>query len=178
MNGFWQDRSPRERGLIAVAAAILIVLAGQMLVYRPLMAARAEAAAAARAAAALLGAVEAGAAEARRLKAAGGGQAETGGDRPAAGQAPSVRQLANAAARRHGLRIARLRPDEAGGLTVWVDAVRAPTLHAWLVELFRDHGLVVRRATLTRADDGAMVAAQVQIARAGAVSDGTSGDRR
>ncbi|MBK5911648.1 hypothetical protein CCR85_09130 [Rhodothalassium salexigens] len=177
MTGFWQDRSPRERWLIALAAAILIVLAGQTLVYRPLMAARAEAAAAARSAAALLAEVEAGAAEARRLKAAGAGLGEAGPG-GAAGPAQSVRQLANAAARRHGLRIARLRPDEAGGLTVWIDAVRAPTLHAWLVELFRDHGLVVRRATLTRGDDGAMVAAQVQIVRPGTVPAGPAGDRR
>lgn len=67
--GSWQARSPRERRVIAVAAALVAVLLVATLVWLPLERTRARLAAELPALRASIAALEADAAEARRLKA-------------------------------------------------------------------------------------------------------------
>lgn len=161
MKAYWTKLSGREQALIALAGAILIVLGLQLLVFRPLVDYRRQGEVAVRSAADLLAEVRSGAAEARALKAV----AER---RDAGADNGSVRQLASAGARRHGIRIARLRPSDDGGLTIWIDAVRPTTLQAWLVDLFDQHGILVSRASMSKEDDGRLVSAQILVSRGAA----------
>ncbi len=153
----WIERTPREQGLIAAAAVLLaglIVWQGVLApaaAYRDAERARYEAA------------VEAhrelvsGIVLHRRLAA----RAEDGG-----GTAPSrpLRTVVGRSAEDSGLAITRVRPDETGRLTVWMDNVRGDRLVEWLAELAREENIAVSRLTLDAEGDG-RVRAQILLAR-------------
>lgn len=127
---WWGERSPRERGLLAIMAMLALVVLGWLLVVRPLAdqldAARTRYAAATQALA------EAHA----REDAAGGG--------PAAAPGAPVDSLLGAAATQAGFTNARIAAQGPVRASVTIDSARPQALFAWLDQLER-RGLTVER---------------------------------
>ena len=138
--GRWSAFSPRERLLIGVAGALLVVLLLSVLVFRPLANARANGMAAFEEAAITRAAV---------ARAAGSGST-------ANGPAPDLRAVAQTSADAFGIVVDRYDfQDDAVDLTV--SDVDAPTLYAWLTTL-EEEGIAVREAQLRAGDDGLVTA--------------------
>lgn len=127
---WWGERSPRERGLLAIMAVLAAVVVGWLLVVRPLSdqldAARTRYAAASVALA-----------EARAREDAAGGGA------PAAPGMP-VDSLLGAAATQAGFTNARVAAQGPTRASVTIDAARPQALFAWLGQLER-RGLAIER---------------------------------
>jgi len=127
---WWRARSPRERGLLLVMAALAAIVLGWLIVVRPLVDAL-------DAAKARHGAAVVALAEAR---------ARTGAARGGAGAAPSlpVDGLIGRTASEAGFAGARIAAQEPARATVAIDAARPQALFGWLVRL-EQGGLVVER---------------------------------
>jgi len=127
---WWQGRTPRERGLLLVMAALAAFVLGWLLVVRPLSDAL-------DAAKTRHGAAVVALAEARA-------RAETVG--AAAGAAPAlpVDSLIGRTAGEAGFTAARIAAQGPARATVAIDAARPQALFAWLVRL-EASGLVVER---------------------------------
>lgn len=135
---WWQDRSPRERVLVAVMLALLAALAGWLLLLRPLAAARLAAQADAVAAQARL-------ADATTLAAAIKA-------RPAATQAP-VLDVLNRRLAAAGLQAARLEAQGAGQAVLEIAAINGRLLTGWAAALEQSDGLVIDELTASRNPD-------------------------
>jgi len=127
---WWRARSPRERGLLLVMAALAAIVLGWLLVVRPLTDAL-------DAAKARHGAAVVALAEAR---------ARAGAARGGAGAAPSlpVDSLIGRTASEAGFIGARIAAQGPARATVAIDAARPQALFGWLVRL-EQSGLVVER---------------------------------
>jgi len=130
LQSWWQLREPRERTMLLVMLAALAAFAlwlGMFLLQR--------AAANARAhhdrAAAVLAEVESAAQAITVLQER----------RPAPPAADAFAGVVLAAAATGEVSVSRRRTDDAGVLTLGIDAVTAPVLMAWLDDLHRQHGL-------------------------------------
>lgn len=135
---WWNDRTPRERVLLAIMAALLAALLAWLVVLRPLAAAREQALA------------DATAATDRRAEAQSLVAAIRA--RPAAGGAPVLdtltRRLAEA-----GLQPSRLDAQGQGQAVVEIAAVNGRLLLGWASGLEARDGLVIDQLDATRNPD-------------------------
>lgn len=152
MTAFWSGLSPRERTLIGVAAAILVLVGGWYGVVNPLLSARANAERAWLRTGDDLVNVERAAARAR---AATGAPQKQQNSRPANQSAAGLRAATAGAARAAGLSISRLQPEGETAVRVWIDEAPATDVYDWLLKAEREHGLSVQEASLvSRRGDG------------------------
>ncbi len=149
----WQAFSPRERGLIAVAAALALAVLLWLAILRPLAATRAAAEARLATATLDVAAVTAMTAAIRAAEA----RVPAGGEMPLPELA--ARRIAEA-----GLSAEPVQALPDGAVALRIAAVRAPVLLAWLATRERDDALVIERARLRRNGD-ATIAADVVLRR-------------
>lgn len=128
---WWDARAPRERLMLAAMLLAVLAFALWLGAWRPLRAAADAARDHRMRAAAVLAEVRAGVAAIADLQAQG--------PAPLATDALAGAVLRTAAAER--VPISRQRTDDAGVLTVGIDAVQATALFGWLDALKRQHGL-------------------------------------
>ena len=152
----WTERTPREQGLIAAAAALLAGLVLWQGVLSPAAAYRDAERARYEAAVEAHRELVSGIVLHRRLAA----RAEDGAQ---AGARP-LRTVVGRTAEEAGIAITRVRPDETGRLTVWMDNVRGDRLIEWLADLAREDGVAVARLTVDAEGDG-RVRAQILLTR-------------
>ncbi len=156
---WWQDRTGRERLLIAGAGGLCAILALYQFVYVPVLAYRDSAYRSYLQAEALMQDVAAGAAQANALKQVTARRSAS--DEP-------LRVTVTTSAHRAGVSITRLEPDANGGLSVWVEEADARVIQGWIADLQGDHGITVEKATIRRHDGKPMVRAQILFAGVGA----------
>lgn len=150
---FWAERTLRERQLIVVMLALLVLVVAAFGIVRPL--ATATTAAEARLAQASLEAGQVRAA-ADRLRAA-----RAGAPAPLATSLPlAVSQSATAA----GFTLATLDPQGDDRLGITIASAKSPALFAWLAQLARQ-GIFVERATLRTSADATIAAEMTLRAR-------------
>lgn len=146
MRAWWDERSPRERVLIAVMAGGLLLFALWLAVAAPLLAAgRAAEARHARAVATRTG-VDRALAELARL-------------RPPPQPASASRALqavVSETAVAGGVEIARIEPDPAGGLRVAVASAAPAALFPWLALLQREHGVALEHLSVMKNETGGL----------------------
>lgn len=159
LKAWWMALTGRERLLIGLMLATLLLVGLYLFGYRPVMRYHAQAQAAYGAASAMLAEVAQGVAQAQTMQARADQRAE------AEGTGGNLRALAGRLAQETGLTINRLQPGEQGRLTLWLDGTNMPSLARWLGRLEREHGVVVTRALVTTARSGAGVDAQVELSR-------------
>lgn len=135
---WWNDRSPRERVLLAIMAALLALLLIWLLVLRPLAAAREQAG------------LDASAAAARRAEATKLIAAIRA--RPAADGAPVLDTLSRRLAEA-GLQPSRLEAQGPGQAVVEIAAVNGRLLLGWASGLEARDGLVIDQLEATRNPD-------------------------
>ena len=158
MIGYWNTLSAREQILIGTAGAVIALMAMIFLVITPLQSARERAVDRLEAAQALYTEMTQGAAEADRLRQ---------NARPTrAGQPRELRTVLIETARASDVTITRLEPLDNGGQAIWLDEVNSQALHAWLAELYLDHGLAVNKVSL-RPDAQGRIRAQLDFAQGG-----------
>ncbi|MGF1462886.1 MAG: type II secretion system protein GspM [Maricaulaceae bacterium] len=158
MMTWWRELAPRERMLIAMAAAVTVLAGGWQFVVAPAFAHRARAEARYEAALGLLAEIEAGTAQLIAL----GPQDQDGPPEPL-----EPRRLQPAliiAARAAGAPLTRLAPADDGEVEVWLDDAEPQTVYGWLQALERQHGVQAVRATVRRNDDGQTVRANFRLA--------------
>lgn len=124
---WWQDRAPRERGMLALMMLALALFIGWYAVLAPLQRLADRARDRRGNAAALLAEVRAAVTET-----GSGGQAGIPAD-------PLATLLQGAAA--GGVSISRQRDGDGGNVVLGIDAVQAPALFAWLDTMRREHGI-------------------------------------
>lgn len=145
----WDGRTPRERIMLSVMAAVIVGVGGFYGVVSPLRHATEEARER------MQEAREASVA----LKLASGGGA------PSKPDARPVAAIVEASAASLGVPIARKRQEGDGAFTVWITAIDARVLLPWAASLEREAGLDVAGFTASRLDNG-LVEAEVTFARA------------
>lgn len=126
---WWQARERRERAMLGVMVAAVLGFAAWYGVAMPLQRAQQRAGDQLREATADLAEVRAAVDRIRELQAA----------RPSPDPQAVARQILDSAAA-GSVPVSRQRVDDAGRLTVGIDAVAAPTLFAWLDTLHATHG--------------------------------------
>lgn len=131
---WWLAREPRERLMLVVMGIAVAAFVLWLGLLRPLQAWAEEARARHDRAAAGLAWVQSAV---RELEARGIGQPAPQADQADNGFKDII--LATAASAR--VEVTRQRTDEAGGLSIGIDAVGAPELFAWLDRLYADHGI-------------------------------------
>lgn len=67
-------------------------------------------------------------------------------------------------ANKRGIRIARIRPIEGGGLDLWLTGIPADRLHDWLLAMHDATGGEIVKLTLSTAGEGGLVDAQIALA--------------
>lgn len=147
--GWWDERSQRERRLLAVLGTLAAIVLVAMLIVRPLQAARAQALADIRTYRTLN----------ERLLAAGPVQA--GGVPRRTGDAVAI---ASAAAAANGLVLSGVIPA-ANGAEVRIDRQSYDAVVRWLADLAASSDLRARRIVTTQAADPGTVDARVVLAR-------------
>lgn len=158
MRRLLESRTPRERALMAVAAALVLALGLTLLVYRPLADARHRHRQAWESAAGRLAQVETQAAEIVALR-------KRSDESPAAAPDSSLRSLVGRTAQAKGLTVSRLAPGSTGALGVWFEAVEAPRLFRWIETLAERYGVTVAKASVSANDSSATVRAQLRLQR-------------
>lgn len=148
---------PRERRVLAVGAALLVVLLGYALVWSPYREAVARLRADVTEGRELLAWMEGAAVEVARLR-----------GREESGRSPRGSLLArvDGAARRHGLgdAVRRVRPDGDGRVRVWLEGAAFDPLMGWLGDLVAGGGLQVQELVVDRSDGPGRVDARVVLA--------------
>lgn len=144
MTGWWEARTPRERLILGVAAALLIVTVYWLGLLRPLQAAAR--AAELRSVAAIR--------EAQALEAAAGRLAAPTAQPNSQGIRAPVLELAAAA----GLTLSRLSPEGDGGLTVSVEPAPSGAVFGWIARLAQERGIDVSRLTVEQTADKRVIA--------------------
>ncbi|MDX1581644.1 MAG: type II secretion system protein GspM, partial [Alphaproteobacteria bacterium] len=94
-----------------------------------------------------------------------GAQGGSSGLQTSGSSAQPVRTVAVSTARAAGVTLTRLEPLDDGSLTVWLEDVEAPALYGWLLRLYREHGIAVTKASLSRNSDTPTTRAQIQLSR-------------
>lgn len=146
---FWADRTPRERLLIALAAALAGLWALQAGLWQPLAARRAALTAEAAHLAAAAAALANGAPPALAA--------------PAGGEALPVLVAQTAAG--FGLAVRRLDPSGEGVVQVALEEAAFADVIGFLAALETEHRLVLRAVDLTRRPPPGVVAAELTVAR-------------
>jgi general secretion pathway protein M len=146
---WWQQRSLRERVLVALAAAALAAYAATVTAVRPALEAREEA----------LAAIARFEAMQARLAASGSG--------PVTEPPPSdqpVAAVVTDSAPAYGLAIRRIETDQAG-TRVELDDAGFAEIVLWIEELERQHGLRVVTVEMDRGPEPGVVAARLAVRR-------------
>jgi general secretion pathway protein M len=151
IRAFWQDRTPRERVLMALAAAVLAAALIHTALWQPLSDQRG----------ALHAAIADHAAAEQYLVQGGVVQAAPAFPDPAANQPLATRLTQSAQGL--GLTVRRLDPAGPGAADVTLDEAPFDLVMAWLIELERDRGLDLLAFTLTRRPAPGAVAATVSV---------------
>lgn len=146
---WWGERSPRERGLLAIMAGLAALVIGWLLIVRPLS--DQLDAAKSRYAAATVALAEARS----REDAAGGG--------PARAPGMPVDSLIGAAATQAGFTNARIAAQGPARATITVDSARPQALFAWLGQLERQGLSVERLGARTNSDRTIAVEAVLRV---------------
>ncbi len=154
---FWNERTVRERILIAIAGALVLALVAAQGVIAPVLSARS-------AAQASYGAAQAGWSQVRQAAQAG---AASDAEQSVNQRRGSLRSVVSASSGQFGLTINRVQPGEDGALSVTLDNAAAPQLYQWLHILDVEHGVDVRRASLRRSDRDIVVRATLTLAPRG-----------
>jgi len=138
MMEYWASRSPRERVLILLAGALIAALLLNVLMIRPLRAAKAEAASSVAVASRTLDAVSAARPDART----GAGQVTL----TVAGE--DLRSRLVDLATQRGLAVSRLQSNERGAIIIQFDQASAQVLFAWLEAAERQLGAMPAEASI------------------------------
>jgi len=146
LSELWAQRTPRERLLLGVMAALALALGYWLLAWRPLQAAADRSQARLER---MVGDFRAFRAAAPSLQAAAA---------TAAGPPAPLRQRISDAAQRHGVTLARVQPD-GSGVAVGVDAVGPAALWRWVLDV-EQSGAAVERLSV-RKGPGETLDAQV-----------------
>lgn len=154
MKEWFLSREPRERVILAVAAAIAVVLIGWRFVLLPLS----------NGVERLDSAVDA---QSRLLVDAQSAAAVAPADAPLPQAEQTLVVLVERTARAHGVwsAMSRTRPDGDTGIDVGFQAAAFDALLAWLVTLESEHGVSVESATITAANEPGVVRGQVFLRR-------------
>lgn len=156
IQAWWSERAAREKLLIAVAGALVVILIGSQLVISPLLAARADAVRDYERAARDLADVRAGASAVAAQRA----RVVTDG--------ADVRGVVAATAAQRGLVLARVQPlDDA--VSVTIDAVTPDVLYGWLLQLEAEHGVIALTANVARVERTGRLRAALTLGRERAV---------
>ena len=145
MTGYWASRTPREQGLIGIAALLLAITLVQFAIVKPLRAARAEAALSLEAASRQLDVVSTEIATLRP-------QTDTGRVAPATSRNVRADLLQLATGR--GLSVSRLQTAENGRLILQFERTVPTLVHAWLADAEKTYGLVPERVSMFAEEDG------------------------
>lgn len=150
MVDWWASRTPRERGLLSIMTAMLVVIIGWYGVASPLARLAEDARA--------------------RLEHVNQQQALLAAAAMSAPQRvatqESAQAIVEASAAKAGITIARRRQDAQGRFTVWVTAIDARQLLPWTVGLERSGSITVVEFTASRLDGG-LIEAEITFAKAG-----------
>lgn len=149
MKRWYSALEDRERRLVMVGGAALLVFVALLLVWMPLNERRDALAQRAETQADTLAWME----EARQQVLSGRRQAETdAGDR----EGRSLLSLIDATAREHELseRLRRAEPSGADGVRVWFEGVRFTSLAGWMESLSERYGLALEGFSIDRAGTG------------------------
>lgn len=148
MTGWWEELSLREKRLIAVMLAMLLLAVVVLAIIRPAFGFRSQAA--------------------QRLEAARmthemvlGAPAEAGGSFI---EGTSLRAAVTAAARENNIRLLTIRLDDTGrAMFVSTEGTSWTAVAAWLGDLESDYGIRVREGSLRRGSGGAGLTVQVTL---------------
>lgn len=145
---WWDELSPRERGLMIGAAMLLVIGSLYWGIWHPLEQ--------------RLQRAEAGVHSQQQLLQWVGRQADTlvrlraAGPRPAASESVSLGQIVTSTAGRFDIRPSRMQP-QGEKLQVWIDSTRFDNLLRWLQQLQQGYGVTVTVADISRDDTAGMV---------------------
>ena len=144
MMNYWNDRTPRERLLISVAAGLAAFVLLLQLIWLPAMRAKESAQLGADRAAKTLEAIS------RRSSAHGTDRAP--GTKP--NDPDTIRRVVLETANSRGLTIARVLVDEQGSVVVQVDDAPASTVFGWLLDVRRSSNAHIRKASMNDSGNG------------------------
>ena len=144
MMNFWNDRTPRERLLIAVAAGLALVVVLLQLIWLPAMSAKESAQLGADRAAKTLEAIS------RQSSMA----VSEGTSGPTSTDPDAIRRAILETASSRGLTISRVLVDEQGAVVVQVDDAPATTVFGWLRDVRRSSNAQIRRASMNDSGNG------------------------
>ena len=144
MMNYWNDRTPRERLLISVAAGLAALVLLLQLIWLPAMRAKESAQLGADRAAKTLEAIS------RQSTALGTDSAP--GTKP--NNPDTVRRVVLETANSRGLTIARVLVDEQGSVVVQVDDAPASTVFGWLLDVRRSSNAHIRKASMNDSGNG------------------------
>ena len=150
MRKYWANLSGREKGLVSIAAAILLVLMLGQFIIKPL--------------------VKFGPQQQKlyqkaqaNLEIMRSGQAVLSGTPVASKsnlQAARLMVEVTKTAAQNGLEISRRQPNGDTGISLWFEKAQSPKFYQWLDELTTQHNVTLLRANINRNNDGTI---QVQV---------------
>ncbi|UTW56521.1 type II secretion system protein GspM [Kordiimonas sp. SCSIO 12610] len=143
---WWYDRDDRERILLTIMAVMIVLFLVYFLLYLPLKQHRNQLQYQYEAAISDAAIIESAILEASRIQ-------ENDTQKLATTDA-DVRQVISQSAQKLGLTLTRLQPDQTSGLNVWVDSVETTVFYQWVLELQKQHGIYVARASLNNDNNG------------------------
>ncbi len=141
---WWSGRSERERIMLAVMGALIVVLLFWLALVRPIDAAKARAVQRLDVATLAAGKVAAVADRVRQSRA-----------QPAPALSSALPATVGKAAEGAGFTLARLDPQGPDRVTISISTARAPALFGWLAQLGRQ-GVIVERITLRTNSDATL----------------------
>lgn len=151
----WFNNLPkRERILLMVAAALIALFVIVNGVYKPILDKKQR----------LISANEATAKDIAWAKQTGDEIRQLRGQStaPSSGRM-SLSQMADQAAARHKLRIARFQPSGDSEAQIWLEKVEYKKVLAWLDQLESDYGLTIKAAAINSANVSGFVTARIRI---------------
>ena len=144
MMNYWNDRTPRERLLISVAAGLAAFVLLLQLIWLPAIRAKESA--------------QLGADRAAKTLEAISRQSSAHGTDSVPGTGPNdpdaVRRVVLETANSRGLTIARVLVDEQGSVVVQVDDAPASTVFGWLLDVRRSSNARIRKASMNDSGNG------------------------
>lgn len=153
MKEWFESREPRERLILAVGAAVVVVLVAWKLVWSPLSNGVERLDSSVESQSRLL--VDAQTAAALAPRAAASSSRST----------QSLRVVVDSTARSHGIPLAQIRETGTTELTARFQRSAFDALLGWLVTLESEHGIVVQTATITGSQEPGLVTGQVLLIR-------------
>lgn len=151
INEYLQQRTPRERLLLIIMAALVVVMLVYTLIIEPVMQSKAELEDVVSRSRDTYNSIRSASAEARTLR--GGDSTNTKSPRRAAqGLIGQIEQ----SVRKKGLaeQLKRIQPSGKTDIGVWFEKARFDILVAWLAEMEHQYGLQVKTLEIERTESG------------------------